>query len=86
MTKKEFIKTFTKDEIIDTLFSHWNFKGVAMDICLYLFEKKSKRLLNDMNESTRGDSLEEFLEKHAEWEKLDQQLNTLHKNFGNMEE
>ena len=49
MTKKDFIKTFTKDEIIDTLFSHWNFKGVAMDICFYLFDKKSKKLLDDMD-------------------------------------
>jgi len=91
MTKKDFIKTFTKDEIIDTLFSHWNFKRVAADICLYLFEKKSKKLLENMDATMEDDGtkkvgLAEYTKKHEEWKKLDRQFNTLHKNFGNMEE
>jgi len=90
MTKQEFIKTFTKDEIVEMLFSHWEFKRIATDICLYLLEKKSKKLLNDMDATmedvgTKKVSVAEYLEKHKEWKKLDRQLNTLHRNFGDME-
>ena len=47
MKAEEFVKTFTKEEILDALFHKSRLsERAARNLCVALFEEKSDRLLN----------------------------------------
>ena len=53
MKAEEFVKTFTKEEILDALFHKSRLsERAARNLCVALFEEKSDRLLNEMEQST----------------------------------
>ena len=83
MTKKEFIKTFTKEELIEMLFSCYDFKLMAKSICRQLFEKKSNELLDEMDaiDYKKGESIVSFMAKHKKMENIDKKLERLNENF-----
>lgn len=86
MKAEEFVKTFTKEEILDALFHKSRMsERAARNLCAALFEEKSDRLLNEMEQSTsrqKPKSLREFMQQQ---EKLDRQQEKLSKNFDSLE-
>ena len=89
MKAEEFVKTFTKEEILDALF-HKNClsERAARNLCAVLFVKKSERLLNEMKQSTsrqKPKSLREFMQQQEKFEKFDRQQEKLSKNFVSLE-
>ena len=74
---EEFVKTFTKEEILDALFCKKCLNERATrNLCVALFEEKSDRLLKKMEQSTSGQkpkSLREFMQQQENFEKLDRQ-------------
>ena len=83
MKAEEFIKTFTKEEILDALFCKKCLNESAIrDLCVVLFEEKSDRLLKKMGQSTsrqKPKSLREFMQQQKNFEKLDRQQEKLMK-------
>ena len=86
---EEFVKTFTKEEILDALFCKKCLNERATrNLCVALFEEKSDRLLKKMEQSTSGQkpkSLREFMQQQENFEKLDRQQEKLSKNFDSRE-
>lgn len=86
MKAEEFVKTFTKEEILDALFHKSRLsERAARNLCVALFEEKSDRLLNEMEQSTsrqKPKSLRKFMQQQ---EKLDRQQEKLSKNFDSLE-
>ena len=86
---EEFVKTFTKEEILNVLFrKNCLNERSARNLCVALFEQKSDRLLNEMEQSTSGQkpkSLREFIQQQENFEKLDRQQKRLSKNFDSLE-
>ena len=66
MKAEEFVKTFTKEEILDALFCKKCLtERATRNLCVALFEEKSDRLLKKMEQSTSGQkpkSLREFMQ------------------------
>ena len=89
MKAEEFVKTFTKEEILDALFHKSRLsERAARNLCVALFEEKSDRLLNEMEQSTsrqKPKSLREFMQQQEKFEKLDRQQEKLSKNFDSLE-
>lgn len=89
MKAEEFVKTFTKEEILDALFHKSRLsERAARNLCVALFEEKSDRLLNEMEQSTsrqKPKSLREFMQQQEKFEKLDRQHEKLSKNFDSLE-
>lgn len=89
MKAEEFVKTFTKEEILNALFHKSCLSERATrNLCVALFEQKSDRLLNEMKQSTSGQkpkSLREFIQQQENFEKLDRQQKRLSKNFDSLE-
>lgn len=89
MKAEEFVKTFTKEEILDALFRKSRLsERAARNLCVALFEEKSDRLLNEMEQSTSGQkpkSLREFMQQSEKFKKLDRQQEKLSKNFDSLE-
>ena len=89
MKAEEFVKTFTKEEILDALF-HKNClsERAARNLCVALFEEKSDRLLNEMEQSTSGQkpkSLREFMQQSEKFKKLDRQTEKMSKTLASLE-
>lgn len=86
---EEFVKTFTKEEILDALFHKSCLsERAARNLCVALFEEKSDRLLNEMEQSTsrqKPKSLREFMQQSEKFKKLDRQQEKLSKNFDSLE-
>lgn len=89
MKAEEFVKTFTKEEILDALFCKKCLtERATRNLCVALFEEKSDRLLKKMEQSTSGQkpkSLREFMQQQENFEKLDRQQEKLRKNFDSLE-
>lgn len=89
MTVKTFMKQFTKDEIVEVLSSMPEFKRVGYRICCALWEKKSNKLLKEMDriaEEAKGcKTAMQIWQNSKEMEKIDMQLDKLNKEFEKME-
>ena len=89
MKAEEFVKTLTKEEILDALFCKQCLtERATRNFCVALFEDKSDRLLKKMEQSTSGQkpkSLREFMQQQENFEKLDRQQEKLSKNFDSLE-
>lgn len=89
MTVKTFIKQFTKNEIIEVLSSMPEFKRVSHRVCFALWEKKSNKLLKEMDRiAEAGKSCKTAMQvwkNNKEMEKIDMQLDKLNKEFEKME-
>ena len=77
------------EEILDALFHKSRLsERAARNLCVALFEEKSDRLLNEMEQSTsrqKPKSLREFMQQQEKFEKLDRQQEKLSKNFDSLE-
>lgn len=89
MTVKAFMKQFTKDEILDALCNLPEFKRVGRRICCALWEKKSDKLLEEMNriveEGKECKTAIEMWENNKELKKVDIQLDKLTGDFEKLE-
>lgn len=89
MKAEEFVKTFTKEEILDALFCKKCLNEIATrDLCVALFEEKSDRLLkkrNKVHPDKKPKSLREFMQQQKNFKKLDRQQEKLSKNFASLE-
>lgn len=66
MKAEEFVKTFTKEEILEALFHKSRLsERAARNLCVALFEEKSDRLLNEMEQSTSRQKTEKFTRIYA---------------------
>lgn len=89
MTVKAFMKQFTKDEILDALFTLPEFKRIGRRICCALWEKKSDRLLKEMDgiveKSKECRTAIQLWENNKALEKVDAQLDKLTNDFEKLE-
>lgn len=83
--QKEFLKLFTKEELLEVLVEIFRFERIANDMCRVLYERKSKKLLDEMDRNVQRNSncktLMEMAEMHNEFENLDRQLDRLNAKF-----
>lgn len=69
MKAEEFVKTFTKEEILDTLFHESCVcRETVMNLCNKLYEKRSAPLLDELERVTSRAKYE-GLEQYARYEK-----------------
>lgn len=88
MTEREFLKGFTKDEIIDVIFANDRLdRLVRRDLYMELYEKKSNKILDEMdqlNARWEPQGFQEYIRYTEAFKKLDKELETLGKNFNEL--
>ena len=91
MKAKDFVKEFTKEEILDALFSdrEFGFARMQIRICRALYEKKSDRLLTELEKT--GENFQkckkaaQWVDNNKKYERIDKQLEKLNKDFETLE-
>lgn len=91
MKVKDFVKTFTKEEILDALFSdrEFAFAWMQIRICRVLYEKKSDKLLAELEKM--GENFQkckkaaQWVDNNKKYERVDKQLEKLNKDFEALE-
>lgn len=82
---KEFLKSFTKDEILELLTENFRFERIANDMCRTLYDRKSQSILDSMDRNAKKTknckNIMELAEAHSEFEKLDRELDRLNAKF-----
>lgn len=82
---KEFLKQFTKDELLEVLTESFRFERIANDMCMILYERKSQSLLDEMDRNAKKTESFKTWHKaaltHNEFKKLDRQLERLNAKF-----
>lgn len=88
MDKKEFIRLFSKEEILGVLFETFEFRhdfcSLASEMCIGLYSQKSQRLIEkaeQLNVKSEHADLQEWIKCHREWEKINKKLDKLGKQF-----
>lgn len=90
MKKADFIKGFTKTEILEVLFGNREFKQIADRMCNTLFERKSNQLLDKMDRLANiklenCKDAQDFWKRQKEFEQTDKALEKLSKDFDSLE-
>lgn len=89
MKAKDFIKSFTKTEILDALFSQREFERLMQRMCVTLYERKSEKLLTEMeriaDEGKESKTAISVWKNQKDYEKVDLQLDKLSHNFERLE-
>ncbi|MCD7867657.1 MAG: hypothetical protein LUG62_05595 [Clostridiales bacterium] len=89
MTPREFMKKFTKEEILDLLFNvhEYAFERLARRMCMELYSRKSNKLLNTM-EAINGRPAKngaDAMKKHMEWMKANEELDKLTNQYDSID-
>lgn len=88
---KDFVKMFTKEEILEALFNDREFRLARMQIriCRVLYEKKSDKLLAELEKT--GENFQkckktaQWVDNNKKYERIDKQLEKLNKDFEALE-
>lgn len=88
---KDFVKMFTKEEILEALFNDREFRFARMQIriCRVLYEKKSDKLLAELEKT--GENFQkckkaaQWVDNNKKYERIDKQLEKLNKDFEALE-
>lgn len=88
---KDFVKMFTKEEILEALFNDREFGSARMQIriCRVLYEKKSDKLLAELEKT--GENFQkckrvaQWVDNNKKYERIDKQLEKLNKDFEALE-
>lgn len=88
---KDFVKMFTKEEILEALFNDREFGLARMQIriCRVLYEKKSDKLLAELEKT--GENFQkckkaaQWVDNNKKYERIDKQLEKLNKDFEALE-
>lgn len=88
---KDFVKMFTKEEILEVLFNDREFRFARMQIriCRVLYEKKSDKLLAELEKT--GENFQkckkaaQWVDNNKKYERIDKQLEKLNKDFEALE-
>lgn len=87
MKVKDFVKMFTKEEILEALFNdrEFEFARIRIRICRVLYEKKSDKLLTELEKT--GENFQkckkaaQWVDNNKKYERIDKQLEKLNKDF-----
>ena len=88
---KDFVKGFTKEEILDALFNDREFGLTRMQIriCRALYEKKSDKLLAELEKTGENfqkcKSVAQWVDNNKKYKSADKQLEKLNRDFEALE-
>lgn len=91
MKADEFIEMFSKNEILEALFNDREFRFARMQIriCRVLYEKKSDKLLAELEKTgenfQKRKTAAQWVENNKKYERIDKQLEKLNKDFETFE-
>lgn len=88
---KDFVKMFTKEEILEALFNDREFGLARMQIriCRVSYEKKSDKLLAELEKTEENfqkcKKAAQWVDNNKKYERIDKQLEKLNKDFEALE-
>ena len=88
---KDFVKMFTKEEILEALFNdrEFGFARMHIRICRFLYENKSDKLLTELEKTGENfqkcKKVAQWVDNNKKYERIDKQLEKLNKDFEALE-